>query len=239
MAQMELQLPELTVEDFQRAWTRFELVSAAKEWNAEKQLTILPTLLRGKLIDFYTEFDGDTKSSLSTLKKALQEKAGLLDNPLVASKSFNQRDQLSTEEVSEYAGVLKRLFKQAYPAEGMDSTVLLQRFLTGVRPSIARQMLLLGKKPANLAEAIKDATAVEFALRFDQDKAEQLASAESVNVLRSGNNNKPIPKPVAQHDDVAKLQKNGGDFNKTNGITTSNSPETTAYSSVEKSTRTS
>ena len=119
MAQMELQL---TVEDFQRAWTRFELVSAAKEWNAEKQLTILPTLLRGKLIDFYTEFDDGTKSSLSTLKKALQEKAGLLDNPLVASKSFNQRDQLSTEEVSEYAGVLKRLFKQAYPAEGMDST---------------------------------------------------------------------------------------------------------------------
>ena len=82
MAQIELQLPELTTEDFQRAWTRFELVVAAKEWNEAKRLTIVPsivpTLLRGKLIliDFYTEFDEATKGDLhgSTLKLALQEK---------------------------------------------------------------------------------------------------------------------------------------------------------------------
>ena len=99
MARMDLQLPELTVEDFRRAWTRFELVSAAKEWNDAKRLTILPTLLRGKLIDFYTEFDEDTKGDLASLKKALLEKAGLQEDPLVASKTFNQRDQLQHEKV--------------------------------------------------------------------------------------------------------------------------------------------
>ena len=36
--------------EFQSTWTRFELVAAAKEWNAEKQALILPTLLRGKMI---------------------------------------------------------------------------------------------------------------------------------------------------------------------------------------------
>ena len=50
----------------------------------------------------------------------------------------------------------------------MESTVLLQKFLTGIRPPIARQMLLQ-KKSANLAEAIKDAAGVEFSLKFDQD----------------------------------------------------------------------
>ena len=29
-------LPEITVEDFMRAWTRFELVATAKEWNEAK-----------------------------------------------------------------------------------------------------------------------------------------------------------------------------------------------------------
>ena len=54
MAQpLDIPLPELTVESFQRAWTRFELVAKAKEWDSAKQLTVLPTLLRGKLVDRY------------------------------------------------------------------------------------------------------------------------------------------------------------------------------------------
>ena len=89
MAQMELQLPELTAENFQRAWTQFELVAVAKEWNKAKQLAIVPTLLRGKLIDFYTEFDDATKRDLSRLKQTLQEKAGLKKDPLMASRNFN------------------------------------------------------------------------------------------------------------------------------------------------------
>ena len=33
-ATLDLALPEITVEDFGRAWTRFELVAKAKEWDA-------------------------------------------------------------------------------------------------------------------------------------------------------------------------------------------------------------
>ena len=75
MSSFEIPLPEITEENFTRAWTRFELVSAAKEWQADKQAAILPTLLRGKLVDLYVDFDDDTKKDLKKLKKTLMEKA--------------------------------------------------------------------------------------------------------------------------------------------------------------------
>ena len=86
VAQMELQLPELTVDNFQRVWTRFELVMVAKEWNKAKQLIIVSSLLRGKLVDFYMEFDDATKRDLSRLKSALQEKVGFKKDPLKVSR---------------------------------------------------------------------------------------------------------------------------------------------------------
>jgi len=54
-ATLDLPLPEITVEDFGCAWTRFELVVKAKEWDAARQNLVLPTLLRGKLVQFYIE----------------------------------------------------------------------------------------------------------------------------------------------------------------------------------------
>lgn len=37
MAQsLDIPLPEVTAEDFKRAWTRFELVAKAKEWEDAK-----------------------------------------------------------------------------------------------------------------------------------------------------------------------------------------------------------
>ena len=42
--QLEIPLPEIQVQDFKRAWTRFELVAKAKseEWDEGKQLTVIP-----------------------------------------------------------------------------------------------------------------------------------------------------------------------------------------------------
>ena len=69
MAQsLDIPLPEVTAENFKRAWTRFELVAKAKEWEKAKQLTVLPTLLRGKLVDKYVDFDDETKSDIGKLK---------------------------------------------------------------------------------------------------------------------------------------------------------------------------
>ena len=32
-AQLDIPLPEITVDSFHRAWTQFQLVASAKEWN--------------------------------------------------------------------------------------------------------------------------------------------------------------------------------------------------------------
>ena len=45
------------------------------------------------------------------------------------------------------------------------STVLSQRFLAGLKPSIRKQVLLKGR-PSTLDEAIKTASDIEFALDF-------------------------------------------------------------------------
>ena len=111
MAQLELPLPELMIEDLRRGWTHFEFVTAAKGWDAAKQLKVIPTLLRGKLIDYYVELSEDAKSSLGNLKTALQERAGVIDDPLAVSRQFNQRSQSPDEKVKDFASTLKRLFK--------------------------------------------------------------------------------------------------------------------------------
>ena len=39
---LDVPLPEITTEEFERSWTRFKLVAAAKKWDAAKQLAIVP-----------------------------------------------------------------------------------------------------------------------------------------------------------------------------------------------------
>ena len=166
MAQMDLPLPEITKEDFLRAWTRFELVAAGKEWNEGKRATVLPTLLRRKLLDIYIELSEGTRANLVEVKKALMSKAGLTKDPLVAGKEFIARIQQDGESVNTFAADLKLLFGQAYLSEEPTSGILLQRFLTGLLPSLSRQLLLRGK-PTTLEQAIKDAGEIEYALSFE------------------------------------------------------------------------
>ena len=171
MSQDSIPLPEIHAVpgDFLRAWTRFELIAKAKEWNEEKQLVVLPTLLRGKLIDYYSELPADVKGNLEELKKALQERAGLIQDPFSASMIFTSRNQKDDERAADFAIELTKLFKQAYPEENTTSAVLLQRFVTGLRPSI-RCQLLLKKRPENMSQTVKDAEEIEQTLNLHEEK---------------------------------------------------------------------
>ena len=53
----------------------------------------------------------------------------------------------------------------------MASAVLLQRFLTALRPEIGHK-LLLRNKPNTFADALKDAVEIEYALGFDDSSRE-------------------------------------------------------------------
>ena len=65
--------------------------------------------------------------------------------------------------MEDFAAALQKLFK---PGRSIDIERPHQQFLTGLLPSISRQ-LLLRKKPTELSEAIKGAVEVEYALGFD------------------------------------------------------------------------
>ena len=69
---LDLPLPEVTVKEFHRAWTRFELVAKAKEWDEARQKLVLPTLLCGKLVEYYTEADEETRGKYSNHASAFQ-----------------------------------------------------------------------------------------------------------------------------------------------------------------------
>eukprot|EP00731_Ephydatia_muelleri_P023705 Em0015g1288a len=135
---------------------RFRLAAVAKQWQAEKQLLILPTLLRGNLVDYYMDLGEDEKRSLEDVKQALERKAGIKKDPVVAARYFNSRYQDDRERVMDYATQLRKAFKEAYPEEDVGSAVLLQTFLSGLRPSIARQVMLKGR-PTALDKAIEEA----------------------------------------------------------------------------------
>eukprot|EP00731_Ephydatia_muelleri_P033855 Em0040g5a len=68
---VNIPLPDITCEDFESSWICFELVAAAKEWSQEKQALILPTLLRGKLVECYVELEADTKKAVNYVKEEL------------------------------------------------------------------------------------------------------------------------------------------------------------------------
>ena len=86
------------------------LVAAAKKWNEGKRATVLPTLLRGKLVDIYIELSEETRANLAEVKKALMSKAGLTKDPLVAGKEFITHIQQDHESVNTFAADLKLLF---------------------------------------------------------------------------------------------------------------------------------
>ena len=186
---LDVPLPEITAAEFEHSWTRFELVAAAKSWPAAKQLAIVPALLRGKLLDYYVDLDDASKSSVATLKNALAKRAGLKKDSLAAAKMFVERSQGAQEKTADFAAELKKLFKQAYPDESATSTVLLQRFVTGLRPTISRQILLQGR-PEDLEGAVKAASAIEYAFGFSIDGKEtervtgNEVKAEPINVLQ-------------------------------------------------------
>ena len=165
MAKFDVTLPEISVETFEHAWLMFELAATAKEWQEEKQLRTLPTLLRGKLVEYFVELSSEEKSSLEGVKAALTKRAGLKKDPLVAAKHFSSREQGEKESVRDYATQLRKAFAEAYPKEDTVSAVLLQKFMTGLRASITRQMLLKGR-PSTMEQAIEEAVVIEEALKF-------------------------------------------------------------------------
>ena len=101
-------------------------------------------MLRGKLIDLVTTLTTAEKADTGTMKKALADRAGLTTNdPLAAARKFGKRRQESNECVRNFELSLRKVFMEAYPKDCVDTpSVFLGRFVLGLLPEIARQVLL-------------------------------------------------------------------------------------------------
>ena len=177
MARLDIPLPEISTssaDKFDRSWT---YVATAKEWTQEKQLAVIPALLRGKLLDNYTSLSADEKVDMETLKINLAKRAGLLKTPVAAAKEFQEQRQNPQETVSSFLTDLKRLYTQAFPRELMDSLVLLQKFLSDLRLEISQQALLRGK-PTSLEGAVDVAMNVEQVLGLARLEMKQVGCVE-------------------------------------------------------------
>ena len=133
---LDLPLPEITSEEFLQAWTRFELVAAAKEWSDDRKKVVIPTLFRGKLVEYYMEADEATRGNLANLKTLLMTKVGLVRDPLMSCQLFMSRSQRQGKRILHYVADLKKHFTEAYVTEDFTSAILLQRFLTGHSPPV-------------------------------------------------------------------------------------------------------
>ena len=132
-------------------------MAKAKDWDEDRKRAIIPTLLRGKLFDEHVELPDESKEDLGKSIEVLAEWAGTICNPLSAAKLIAERNQRREKKVIEYTDEWKRLIRDAYRLEKVDSTVLVQRFLTGLLPEVERQVLLKGR-PKTMGEAVKMVT---------------------------------------------------------------------------------
>ena len=119
---LDIPLPEITSGEFHQPWTRFELVSSAKEWNNKRKKLVLPTLLCRKLVEYYVKADETTSGNLANLKIFLMTKVGLVSDPLMSSQLFMSRSQQPGERTLDYVADLKKLFTEAYASENLTST---------------------------------------------------------------------------------------------------------------------
>ena len=93
----------------------------------------MPTLLRGKLVNYYVDLDAATKADLNLLRMALMKKVGLIQDPLTAGKLAISCCKWSGRKAADFADHLRKLFKQAYPDKDLTSGIPLQCFLIQAR----------------------------------------------------------------------------------------------------------
>ena len=105
---LDLTFPKIASGEFHQAWTHFELVASAKEWNNERKKLVFSTLLGGKLVQYYMEADEITHGNLANLKTFLVNRVGLARNPFTLSQLLMSCSQHPGERILDYVSDLKK-----------------------------------------------------------------------------------------------------------------------------------
>ena len=156
-----LALPEVLQDGDAKSWfKRFEVCAAANEWNDEKKLRRLPTLLRGRAWAIFDALPDDSTDTYEHLKAALLR--GL--SPDTEEDRRSAREELSRrklrenqESVDELARDIERLLDKACPGLPRDNrnSELRHHFLSALPEKVTLQLKLLSAVgyPETIAKA--------------------------------------------------------------------------------------
>ena len=146
-----LALPEPLLDNDAKSWfKRFEVCSAANEWNAAKKLLRLPTLLCGRAWAVFDALSEEQKKSYDSLKTAILERLSpdTDEDRLSARDALSRRQLHDQESVDELARDIEKLLERASPDLSAEAKVTELRFhfVAALPEKISFQMKLLPKQ---------------------------------------------------------------------------------------------
>ena len=178
-----ISVPEMLHGEDARSWfKRFEVCAAANEWGAEKKLTRVPTLLKGRAWAVYEALTEEETDTYAHLKAALLAQL----SPDMDEERLRARDELArrrlredVESVDELARDLEKLLERASPdlPQATKSTELRFHLINALPEKISFQLKLLPK--GNYRETISKAK--ELVLMYHRaEKTEETSQLVSI-----------------------------------------------------------
>ena len=146
MASKHVSLPSAFSEGDPTEWfKRFEICSAANDWDDAMQAKKMPTLLEGEALAVCLDFSEDDQKNYSEAKKKII--ARLAPMSFVSLDDFHARRLRPGESLPVFAHSLKSLLGQAMPdvEEGTWKQLLRHQFLAGLPAAVSKQLRATGE----------------------------------------------------------------------------------------------
>ena len=141
MASKHVSLPSAFSEgDLTKWFKRFEICSAANDWDDAMQAKKMPTLLEGEALAVWLDLSEDDQKNYSEAKKKIIGR--LAPMSFVSLDDFHARRLRPGESLPVFVHSLKRLLGQAMPdvEEGTRKQLLRHQFLVGLPAAVSKQV---------------------------------------------------------------------------------------------------
>ena len=134
--------------------TKFREVATACNWDAARQLNILPTVLDGHAREVFLALPAAQKNTMDNAVRNLGASFNTPEIRRLRASQFDKCVQLPYESCQAFADRLKKLLRESYPdaAPEIQQQLLLARFMSQIRAEF--HMPILCANPQTLEQAV-------------------------------------------------------------------------------------